>query len=94
LTAAAKAKPIPVLPEVGSISVSPGLMRPSFYASITILYPIRSFTEPPGLKNSHLAYKTQFSLDPILFNLTTGVNPIVLRILFNIIFTFLDISDT
>lgn len=33
LTAAAKAIPIPVFPEVASISVSPGLIRPVLSAS-------------------------------------------------------------
>jgi hypothetical protein len=31
--AAASASPMPVLPDVGSISVSPGLIRPDFSAS-------------------------------------------------------------
>lgn len=46
---------VPVLPEVGSMRTSPGLMRPCFSASSTILLPMRSLTEPPELKNSHLA---------------------------------------
>ena len=45
----------PVFPEVGSIMVSPGFKTPSFSASSTILTPMRSFTEPPALKYSHLA---------------------------------------
>ena len=45
----------PVFPEVGSINVSPGLSVPSFSASCTIHSPILSFTNPPALKNSHLA---------------------------------------
>ena len=55
LVAAASARPIPVLPEVGSISVSPGLMRPDASASRIIWRPMRSLTDPPALKNSHLA---------------------------------------
>ncbi len=43
------------LPEVGSIKQSPGLIRPDFSASSIIRLPIRSLTEPPALKNSHLA---------------------------------------
>lgn len=46
---------IPVFPEVGSMRVSPGLMRPEASASSTIRSPILSFTDPPELKNSHLA---------------------------------------
>ena len=38
--AAAKARPIPVLPLVGSIRVSPGLIRPAFSASSIIRFPI------------------------------------------------------
>ena len=44
-----------MFPEVGSMTVSPGLRIPSFSASSTILTPILSLTEPPALKNSHLA---------------------------------------
>ena len=55
LTAAARAIPIPVLPEVGSMMVSPSFKVPSFSASSTILRAILSFTEPPALKNSHFA---------------------------------------
>ena len=46
-------------------------------ASSTILQPIRSFTDPPGLKNSHLANNSQPRFWPILFSFTTGVCPIV-----------------
>ena len=55
--AAKQAKPAsrPVLPEVGSMMVEPGLMRPVRSASETMRYAMRSFTDPPALKNSHLA---------------------------------------
>ena len=46
--------PLPVLPEVGSIIVSPVLRRPFFSASSTMRRPMRSLTLPPALKNSHL----------------------------------------
>lgn len=46
---------VPVLPEVGSMIVSPGLRIPALSASSTIRRPILSFTLPPALKNSHLA---------------------------------------
>lgn len=52
-TAAARASPMPVLPEDGSMIVVPGLRTPSFSASRIIRAPMRSLTEPPGLKNSH-----------------------------------------
>jgi len=54
LAAAAIARPIPVLPDVGSMRMSPGLHLPYFSASSTILLPILSLTEPPGLRYSHL----------------------------------------
>jgi hypothetical protein len=51
--AAAIARPIPVFPEVASIKVCPYLILPDYSASETILFPILSFREPPGFKNSH-----------------------------------------
>ena len=54
-TAQARAKPTPVLPEVGSmIVVTPGVIFPAFSASSIIRRAIRSLTLPPALKNSHL----------------------------------------
>ena len=51
--AATNASAMPVLPEVGSTSVDrPGAIRPARSASSTMARPIRSFTEPSGLKNS------------------------------------------
>src|SRR5882672_1179408 len=55
-TAATSASPMPVLPEVPSIIVPPGLSRPFFSASSIMVMPMRSFTEPPGLVNSALTY--------------------------------------
>ena len=52
-----KVKCLPVFPDVGSMIVSPGFSNPLFSASSTILRPIRSFTLPPALKNSHFATK-------------------------------------
>ena len=46
---------IPVLPEVGSMTVPPGRSFPNLSASSIILIPIRSFMEPPGFMNSHFA---------------------------------------
>ena len=48
---------LPVLPDVGSISMSPGLILPVLAASSAILNAILSLTLPPGLKNSNLASK-------------------------------------
>lgn len=77
LTEAHVARPIPVLPDVASINVSPYLIRPYFSASKIILLPILSLTDPKGFRNSHLArisHSTPSSYG-ILFNLTIGVLP-------------------
>ena len=52
IEAAAAARPIPVLPLVGSITVPPFLMRPFFSALRSILTATLSLTEPAGLKYS------------------------------------------
>jgi hypothetical protein len=54
LSAAAMASPTPVLPLVPSTIVPPGFNRPSRSACSMIGKPMRSFTEPPGLKKSAL----------------------------------------
>ena len=51
---ATKAKPMPVLPEVGSIKVEPGLMIPRFKKSLTMYKAARSLTDPAGLNISNL----------------------------------------
>ena len=48
-----------MFPEVGSMMVSPGFSLPAFSASSIILRAMRSFTEPPALKNSHLPTRYQ-----------------------------------
>jgi len=45
----------PRVPEVGSTSTVPGLIRPAASAAAIIETPMRSLTESNGLKNSHLA---------------------------------------
>ena len=52
------ARAMPVLPEVGSISTSPGLMSPRFSAWRIIEIAGRSFTEPAGLSPSSFARTT------------------------------------
>ena len=52
--AAAIASPTPVLPLVPSTIVPPGFSCPLRSAASMIGSPMRSFTEPPGLKNSAL----------------------------------------
>ena len=55
LAAATLAKPMPVLPLVGSIIVAPGFRRPLPSASSSIALAILSLTLPAGLKYSSLA---------------------------------------
>src|SRR6266480_3184882 len=80
-TAAAIASPTPVLPEVASTIRPPGLRRPSRSAASIIATPMRSFTEPPGLKNSALAYTGVRIPCVTRFSRTSGVQPIVSRML-------------
>lgn len=78
------------------MSVSPKWIRPWASASSTIFRPILSFTDPPALKNSHLATDefSTFSVTdnlrsshfkpadaPIRFILTKGVCPMFSRML-------------
>src|SRR3989442_4324090 len=77
--AAAIASPTPVLPDVASTISPPGLRRPSRSAASIIATPIRSLTEPPGLKNSALAYSGVRSPWVTLFKRMSGVHPIVSR---------------
>src|SRR4051812_34471032 len=69
---------MPVFPEVGSMSVSPGFMRPDFSALSIIRRAIRSLTLPPALKASIFAYTVaRIPSDcGILFRRTRGVLPI------------------
>ncbi len=46
---------MPVLPLVGSTMVMPAFRLPSFSAAITILVPMRHFTDMAGLRFSSLA---------------------------------------
>src|ERR1043166_555399 len=54
LSAAAMARPTPVLPLVPSTTVPPGLSSPVASAASMMAIPIRSFTDPPGLTYSAL----------------------------------------
>ena len=71
---------MPVLPEVGSISVVlPGAILPAASSASIIDTPMRSLTEAIGLKNSSLARRLAtmpFSLAN-LSSRTSGVSPIV-----------------
>ena len=67
---------MPVLPLVGSTtSVRPGLISPASSAASIIATPIRSFTDPPGLKYSSFAQTWPNSPFPIRSSSTIGVLP-------------------
>ncbi len=72
-----RASPIPVFPEVPSITVPPGFNNPAFSASSTILTAMRSFTEFPGLVVSTLASTVALISLVSLLSFTSGVLPIV-----------------
>jgi hypothetical protein len=77
LIAAAIASAMPVLPDVGSMSVSPGRMSPRRSASTIIDIAGRSFTDPAGLLPSSLPRMT-FDVAPgRRCSRTSGVLPIV-----------------
>ncbi|MDT4871776.1 hypothetical protein FQZ97_1069250 [compost metagenome] len=78
--AAAMASAMPVLPEVASMSVSPGLISPRSSARLIIETAGRSFTEPAGLLPSSLPSTTlprcALAWAPMRCNATSGVLPI------------------
>src|SRR5215475_14382131 len=69
------ARPTPVLPEVGSTIVPPGLSFPSRSAWSIIARPIRSLTEPPGLRYSSLAMIRARPRGESLSSRTIGESP-------------------
>ena len=74
------ARPVPVLPEVGSTIVPPGRSRPSRSAASISATATRSLIDPPGLNVSSLATRRGRSPAPIRDRRTSGVSPIVSRI--------------
>ena len=69
---------MPVLPDVGSTSTErPGWISPSASARSTIASPMRSFTEPSGLKNSSFRARSAPSPSsaPRRASRTSGVPP-------------------
>jgi len=76
--AATAAKPIPVLPLVGSIITESFVKTPCFMASSIIASATRSFTLPPGLKYSNLASTVAEKLCLLLYCASSikGVFPI------------------
>src|SRR3954452_10633440 len=77
---AAIARPVPVLPEVGSMIVPPGLSRPSRSAASISRTATLSLIEPPGLNSSSLATIWGLTAGAIRDRRTSGVPPIVSRI--------------
>src|SRR5262245_60066759 len=89
------ARPMPVLPLVGSTSVAPGLSTPRCSASSTMATAIRSFTLPPGLRDSTLARTRAPEASASRRRRTRGVSPIRSSTEFAILpaMTFLSPSD-
>src|SRR6266542_1952033 len=77
----ARARPMPVLPAVGSMIVPPFFRRPSRSARAIMPMPMRSFTEPPGLRNSSFAKMSAWPGPPMLVNCSIGVLPTRSRML-------------
>lgn len=76
------ASPMPVLPDVGSMIVLPGVSRPSRSAASIIRNAMRSLMLPVGLKPSSLANIFTFGLGHSRLIRTIGVVPMVPRIFF------------
>ena len=74
------ASAMPVLPEVASTTVCPGLSAPLCSASSMMAMASRSLTEAAGLKNSHFTYRVTCG-GASRWIPTIGVLPIVLRML-------------
>ena len=80
MTAATMARPMPVLPLVGSMMVPPGFSLPLRSASSTIDSAMRSLIEPPGLERSDLIQTSALSPNSRLMRMC-GVLPMVSRML-------------
>src|ERR1700744_4602320 len=72
---ATRARPTPVLPEVGSTMVPPGLSSPSASAASIIFTAIRSLELPPGLRYSTFATTVPAPAGTTEFRRTSGVPP-------------------
>src|SRR5437764_2671146 len=85
---AAMARPMPVLPDVPSTIVPPGLSTPAFSASSIILSAMRSLIELPGLNVSIFASTVPLTC-PFVMRLmrTIGVPPMASRMSSQIFFT-------
>ena len=74
---------MPVLPDVGSTRVAPGVSTPCTSSASIIEAPMRSFTLAIGLKNSSLASTSPLGCSSALSRgrRTSGVSPKVSRML-------------
>src|SRR5215831_19470792 len=70
---------MPVLPDVPSIMVPPGLILPACSAASSIAMPMRSFTLPPGLRYSSFASIVGRTPCAIRLSRTRGVLPMTSR---------------
>src|ERR1700761_5684543 len=70
---------MPVLPELGSNRVAPGVRRPSSSASRIIWRAMRSLTDPPGFWPSIFPRMRTFGLGDRRLTSTSGVLPIMSR---------------
>ncbi len=69
------ASEMPVLPEVGSSTVQPGVSRPSASARSTMASAGRSLMEPVGLRSSSLAHSRTSGAGLRFGRPTSGVSP-------------------
>src|SRR5690349_23120182 len=77
------ARPIPVFPDVASITVCPDLSSPDFSAASMTPRASRSLTDPSGLNASILTNRLM-PFGAILLIRTTGVRPTVSRMFANL----------
>jgi len=82
------APPMPVLPEVASITILSGVKRPDFSPSTIMDRAGRSLMEPPGFTYSILARIFTFGLGFKCFISTSGVLPMASKIEWGIKFSF------
>ncbi len=78
LAAATEARPMPVLPEVGSMMTEPGFRRPRASAPSIMALATRSLTDPAGLRYSSFARirASRFSSFSMWTSSRRGVLPI------------------
>ena len=78
------ARPMAVLPLLASKTVLPGVNWPAASARSIIIKPIRSFTEPPGFRDSSFTRNSTPGAGFIRLMRTSGVFPTSSRTLFTL----------